>query len=219
VSPSRPLARRAARGAGIAGVFLALVAVRVVLASSAELSEGDRFRAAGEPDAAVVHYRRAARWYVPGSPTVVAALDHIAAIARRAEREGDPERALGAYRAIRGAILSTRSFYTPHRDRLEAANRRIAALVAAQEPAPIDAAKSEEERRREHLALLSAPVGPSVPFTLLLLIGFFTWVVGAFRLASRGFDEEDRLVRAEALRWGGLAGGGFLLFVLGMAFA
>lgn len=219
MSAPRPGTRRAARALSLVGAFLALVTLRVVVASRSELAEGDRLRAAGELDAAVVHYRRAARWYAPASPYVSRALDRMAAIGRRAEAEGDADLALVTERAIRAAILSTRSFYTPHRERLDAANRRIATLVAALPAPAVDAGKSEAEIREAHLALLQAPIGPALGGTLLLLVGFFAWVAGAFLLAARGFDEEDRLVRSEAGRWGALVAGGFLLFVVGLALA
>jgi len=54
---------------------------------------------------------------------------------------------------------------------------------------------------------------------LMALLGFGLWVGGAFTFASRGIDEDDRLVRPLALRWGLVVLAGFLLFSLGLAFA
>jgi hypothetical protein len=130
--------------AAIAGVVLVVLAVRVVTSSRAELEQGNRMRAAGQPEAAVVHYRRAARWYAPGSPYGVEALSRLGEIGREAEEAEDEELALSAWRAVRAAILSTRSFYTPERRRLEAANARIADLMASLPPPPIDARKSRD---------------------------------------------------------------------------
>lgn len=212
-------ARLGGRVLAVAGVILAVVAVRVVTSSRAEMAEADRLRARGDLDGAVVHYRRAARWYAPGNPYSSAALTELGEIGRDAERRGATEAALAAYRAIRAAIMSTRSFYTPHRDRLEAANERIAELMASLPPPPIDAGKSRAELRAEHLALLSADDRPSVPWTIVLLLGFFGWVGGAFVFVTRAVDEEDRLVGAEARRWGTVVVVGLGLFVLGMALA
>ena len=50
---------------GVAGVALALVAVRVVLSSERELAEGEQLLSRGDRDQAIVHLRRAARWYAP----------------------------------------------------------------------------------------------------------------------------------------------------------
>jgi hypothetical protein len=170
-------------------------------------------------ETAIVHYRRAARWYAPGSPYHVEALAKLGAIAGKAEQTGDRELALSAYRAIRGAIMSTRSFYVPERVRLEAANQRIAALMAELPAPPMDAGKSREQLRREHLALLQQDPGPDVLWTLVLLVGFFSWVLGAFAFTQRAIDDEDRFVGREALRWGAVIVVGFGLFVLGMSLA
>jgi hypothetical protein len=212
--------RRGARIGGFLGVVLAVLAVRALVASHGELGRAHALAEEGEVDASIVHYRRAARWYVPASPHVPEALDALARIGAGAERDGDTERALFAWRSIRGAILSTRSFYLPHRGRLEEADARIAELMASEEPPPIDAGKAREALRAEHLRLLhDARHRPHVGWTLLLLVGFFAWVGGAFAFASRAFDEEDRLIGAQAWRWGGVIAAGLCLWIVGMALA
>lgn len=212
-------ARTAAKVAAVAGVILVVLAVRVVTSSKAELDEGDELRESGDRVAAVACYRRAARWYAPGNPYSADALARLARIGTEAEDEGDVQLALSAWRAIRAAIESTRSFYTPHTDRLAAANARIADLMASQTPPPIDAGKSREQLRREHLALLNASTRPNIGWTIVLLLGFAAWVGGAFAFVTRAVDDEDRLVPRLARRWGTVVVVGFGLFVLGMALA
>jgi hypothetical protein len=211
--------RKVGRGACLAGIFLGVVAVRVVTSSRAELHAGDALRAAGDLDAAIPHYRRAARWYAPLSPYPVEAIESLAAIARDAEAAGERPRALAAWRAIRAAILSTRSAYVPHEDALRAADRRIAALMAAEEPPPIEAELSARERERHYLSLLERPPGPSRGWSALALLGFFLWVAAAFAFSHRAIDPDDRLVRREALRFSALWAVGFGLFCLGLALA
>ena len=203
----------------IAGVLFAMFVVRVVTSSAAELREGDRLNARHDREAAVVHYRRAARWYAPGSPYHVRALDHLGEIGAGAERDGDKELALSAYRAIRSAIMSTRSFYVPEQDLLHAANERIAELMAEQPAPPMDAGKSRAQLRAEHLALLEANHDPKLLWTLVLLFGFVAWVAGAFAFTSRAIDHDDRFVPREALRWGTVIVVGFGLFALGLSLA
>ncbi|MDH5493989.1 MAG: hypothetical protein OEY14_18710 [Myxococcales bacterium] len=219
VASPRLWLRRGARGLAFAGLILSLITLRVLVASHSELQEAERLLAAADPDAAIVHYRRAARWYAPGSPYPSRALDRLAQLARQAEEASDEERALAAWRSIRASILSTRSFYIPNGERLREADARIAALMAELPAPPIDAGKSRAQLEAEHLELLSAPVGPSVGWTLLLLLGFFGWVGGGFAFAARAFDAEDRLLRGPALRWGGLILAGFALFALGLLMA
>jgi tetratricopeptide (TPR) repeat protein len=211
--------RGLSRAALIAALLFAAIAVRVIAGAKAELEVAAKHAQEGDTDAALVHYRRAARWYAPMSPYHVHALAALGKIGADAEQQGDVERALAAYRAVRSAILSTRSFYVPEEARLNAANTRIAALMAGLPPPQMDAGKSREQLEREHLALLERDPDPKITWTVLLLLGFAAWVAGAFAFSMRAIDAEDRFVRAEAMRWGAVIVVGFALFVLGMAMA
>jgi hypothetical protein len=204
------------RWAGVAGLLLAVLVLRVVTAAAAELKTADGYRQAGDLEAAIVHYRRAARWYAPGSPFHTQALAKLGAIGTAADARGDGALALSAYRAVRGAIMATRSFYVTEPKRLAAADERIASLMAAQPATPGDAGKSRATLRREHLALLSRDPAPRLGWTLLLLVGFATWVSSTFAFSLRAVDAADRFVPGEARRWGVLIVVGFGLFVLGM---
>jgi hypothetical protein len=212
-------ARTAVRVLIVAGLVLGSFTLRVVTSSASELHAGDEYREHGQLDAAVVHYRRAARWYAPGSPFHVEALGKLGRIGADAEQRGDVELALAAYRAVRAAIMSTRSFYVPEPERLRAADERIASLMAGLPPPAMDAGKSREQLRKEHLALLQADPGPSVLWSLVLLAGFAVWISAAFAFTLRAVDEHDRFVRREVRRWGTLIVVGFGLFVLGMSLA
>lgn len=200
-------------------LLLAALAFRVVISARAELAEADRLLASSDVDASILHYRRAARWYAPGSPYHVTALSRLAQLGAQAELRGETERALTAYRAMRSAIMAARSFYIPESARLHAANRKIAALMAQQPLPAVDAGKSRQQVRDEHLALLETNRDPKIWWTWVLLLGFFGWVAGAYIFTIRAIDEHDRLVPREALRWGAVIAVGFGLFVLGMALA
>lgn len=200
--------RPALRGLAALGVLLAVLGVRVVTGSRAELSRGESLEATGDLDAAILAYRRAARLYAPGNPYSAAALGRLAAIGARAEREGATELALAAYRSIRGGILATESFYVPHRATLARADERIAAL-----------SHSDPRDRRAALEELRAPRRPHVGWTLLLLGGWLAWTIGAFAFAQKALDEEDRVVGPAARLWGTVIVLGFGLFVIGMALA
>ena len=212
-------ATRTARGFGIAAVLLSVLLLRVLSSARQELHEADALLAQSDVDGAIVHYRRAARWYAPGSPYHVEALERLGQIAREAEAKTDIELALRAERAIRAAILATRSFYVPEQARLRSADEHIAMLMAEQPPPGMDAGKSKAQLRAEHLALLEHDPSPSVLWTFVLLIGFASWVSAAFVFSVRAIDEQDRWVPEQAKKWGAVILVGFGLFVLGMALA
>lgn len=204
-------------GLAIGGVVLGIVALRVVLASRQAWLEGERHRAAGQLEMAVTSYRRAARWYTPANIYNGRALDALETIARQAAARGEHDEALHAWRSIRAAILASRSFYVPHRDRLDRADRAIATEMAAAEALPIDAGKGTPAVREEHLRLLqSATERRPVFWSFLALAGFATWVSGAFAFALRAIDDDERLISSEARRSGTVFIAGLALFTLGL---
>src|SRR5690606_36113440 len=179
--------------------------------------------ASGQSEEAIRWWRRAARWYVPLSPHVGTAYDRLEELGAAAERDGDLDLALAAWRGVRGSILATRSFYTPHEERLEPANRRVAALmarVAAASPADPLAAAAEEQSPAEiealHRELLARDEAPSVGWTALALLGFLLWIGGGVLFALRGVSAEDRLVARPAITAGVAVVAGLLVWMLGL---
>ncbi len=215
----RPWASRALRALGVAGVLLSLLALRVVAASAEELRQARHLEDGGHLAEAIAHHRRAARWYAPGNPYAEEALARLETIGLRAEDAGDVDLALAAHRSIRGAVLGARSFFTPHAARLARADARIAALMGALPPPPLDAARSVEERTALHLSLLQHTPRPSVPWALLALAGLAGWIGAAFAFVTRALDEDDQLVPTEARLWGAVWIVSFGLFLLGLALA
>lgn len=211
--------KRIARGAAIALAFVAVIAFRVVYASASELALGDAALEREDREVAAAHYRRAVRWYAPLSPYPGRAIDRLERLAELAEREGDPAFALACHRSIRAGIMSTRSTYTPHGDALDRANRAIARLMTAGPRPPMDAARDRASLEAEHLRLLERTPRPSLFFVVLALLGFATWVSAAFAFGERAIDEDDRIIRRQALLVGAVFALGFVLFVVGLRFA
>ncbi len=216
----RPLLRRAVLPAVVVLAGLGLLTGRVLVSSRAELGEGRAALARGDREAAVVHLRRAAHWYAPGSPFVTEALDELRHVARQAEMEGQEELALAAYRAIRTSCIGTRSFYTPHEDRLREANRRIAALMARASPRPpMDRGKTAAQLGREHYELLDRLEAPNPFWSALAGLAFLGWIVAAFAFVFRGLDAELRLRKRPALLWAGLTALGLALWAVSLLLA
>lgn len=211
---------RVKRTMAVIGVVLALclgvVVTRAIWEGRSALATGDSAQAAGDRREAIAQWRRAARWYVPGAPHVGRAYDRLENLALVAEREGDLDTALRAWRGVRGSILATRSFYTPFSDRLEPANRNIARLMASVEGAQADPARSEAERAEWHYDLLARNEAPSVAWTLFAMLGMAIWLGGGLLFALRGLSGEDRLNGRVAVISGALVASGLLLWMLGL---
>jgi hypothetical protein len=208
--------RTLAIGAIVAGLCLGVVVTRAVWEGRAALRAGDAALADGDPHEAVAWYRRAARWYVPLAPHVGDAYDRLEDLAEAAEGSGDVELALAAWRAVRGSILATRSVYTPHADRLDPANQRIAALMARVEGPQADPGKSEAQRRDWHYALLARDEAPSVPWSIVALLGFAMWLGGGVLFAARGVTAEDALAARPAALAAALVAVGLVVWMLGL---
>jgi hypothetical protein len=225
--------RRLVWAAVLALMCLGAVLSRVFVDGTAALREGDAAhraaeaaRAAGQADEAraaeelaIDRWRRAARWYAPGAPHVGAAYRRLEALAAAAEAAGDRELALMAWRGVRSSALATRSFYTPHAEARARADARIAALMAALEDPAVAPGQDEAARRAWHLALLARDEAPSVVWSVLALVGFFTWVGGGCWFAWRGVAADDRLDRRQAQVAGVLVVVGLGLWVVALYLA
>jgi hypothetical protein len=199
---------------------LGVVVTRAIVEGRRALSAGDDALVDGDTDEAIAQWRRAARWYVPLAPHVGDAYDRLEQLARDAEARGDRDTALAAWEGIRGSIKATRSFYTPHSDRLEPANRRIAALRAATpEDARAAPDQTEAQRTAWHYDLLARDDGPSLGWSILALLGFATWIGGGLLFALRGITPEDRLVRRTAAIAGIAVAAGLLVWMTGLYYA
>ncbi len=211
--------RNVAIAAALVLGFVAIIASRAVWQGRSALARGDKAAVEGRTDEAISHWRRAARWYLPLAPHVESAYARLEKTATATEEAGDSATALIAWRGIRSSALATRSFFIPHSDRLRIANQRIAAMMAALEGPAADPTKSETERANWHLELLERPVGPSVVFSVIALLGFALWIGAAILFCWLGFDDKDRLNRPLALMAGLLFAAGLVTWLIGLSLA
>jgi hypothetical protein len=223
-SATQPLAAgppRLGRWLLVAGLALAVVTGRVLHDSWSSLRAGQAAQASGPEHraAAIRHYLRAARMYLPGSPFVSRALDHLTTIANQGAQAGDRQGEREALEAIRSALLGARSLYTPHGDRLLAVDERLAVIYASIEDPAVAPGASFEERAAWHRQRLAVRPGPAVPATLAALGGMALWLGAVVVFIRRGLDRTLRLERRWAL---GAAIGfaiGLTLFVAGLRLA
>lgn len=196
--------RRPAIVLGAAVAVLVPVAARVVVEGRAELAAADEARAQGDVDGELEHLGRALRWRMPGSGHDEEALARLWALAQAQEARGAEGRdaALAGYRELRAGLLATRAWGIPHRERWEAANARIAALMAATEGEIGTDLSGTGDPEAHHLALLSKEPGPDPLRGNLAAAAFAGWVACTAGLLLRGLGPRGRLHARPALRWG-----------------
>lgn len=94
--------------------------------------KGEKALAARDWIAAIAGYESAIHMYTPGSSRVEEAAAKLWGIGEGFERQGDPERALIAYRALRSSFYSTRGLYQPGKEWIARCDERIAFLTQRQ---------------------------------------------------------------------------------------
>lgn len=223
--PERTRTRRALPFVLAALTLVAALAGRGIVEGTASMRRSDDLLAEGDADGAIAQALRAGRWYVPFAPHVTRAYDRLRAIALRAELAGDEETALLAWQAVRGAARSTRTLWTPFRDRLAEADDHIATLLAAKPPPGVDRDTPRELLVREHRALLAEETSARPWSIVALYLGLGAFLVGTWRTTatfdprrpmkpSRFGIASERTERA--ISYGALAAVGLVAFVIAL---
>lgn len=153
---------------------------------------------------AAAHYERSIQWHIPGLHLQERAAEGLWKAAKTHESQNDLENALNAYRLLRGAFYSTRSFYTPGKKWILKCNEKIAALTAGgPATSESDRSKSYEERLAENLKLLAAEKPPRPLWAMLAVCGFFGWIACTVFLIIFGIKKSGEIQTRPALLWGG----------------
>ncbi|MEE2756438.1 MAG: hypothetical protein VYA30_07240 [Myxococcota bacterium] len=177
---------------GICFIILGLWG-RTWWSSRAELTRAVALERAGKIEQAIEHYQYAARWYSPLAKAPEEARAALQRIAADAERKGNLDVALKAYRRLRGAILSTRGMTNPGLNLLSSTNKAIAGLMAKQQFRLADASsagRTEAELEAHHLRLLALDPIPGFGWSALIVLSFLGWISGVFYVIRRGLNED-----------------------------
>ncbi|MEI8257543.1 MAG: hypothetical protein WCJ30_17860 [Deltaproteobacteria bacterium] len=209
--------RRVAPWSLVALLLLAVASGRVLIDGSSELRAGDAAQSRGDLGDAIRRWRRAAHWYLPGSPFCARAYDRLEAAALAAEAQGRGDQAFSAWRAVRASALSTRWLVIPQRDRLERANRHIAALLAEMPQPPEDRERERARVREDHLSRLNEDHAPEPAWVVMLAAGFAAWFGAAVWAARRGWNAKDEAQTRTLVLAGAMLVVGMALFLLGVA--
>lgn len=212
-----PAVRRLAPWALVAMFLVAVASGRVLLEGASELRAGDAAQSRGDPGDAIRRWRRAAHWYLPGSPFCTRAYARLEAAALAAEASGRGDLAFSAWRAIRASALSTRWLVIPQRERLERANRHLAALLSEMPQPPEDRDRDRARVREDHLARLNEDHAPEPAWVVTLAVGLAMWLGAAVWAARRGWNARDEAQRRTLAIAGAVLVLGMALFLLGVA--
>lgn len=200
----------------VIAAVITLLVVRGMFEGRAAMRRAFAFNAQGNVEGAMAHALRATKWYVPLASHPREGYDLLRTIARRAESVGDIETALLGWQAIRAGTHASRSLYTPFDDRAREADAQIAVLLAARSQPGIDRDKPREKIVQEHRMDLARAEGPNALVVVVLYVGLFVGLFGAYRAMESGTADvdSDRRRRLTALA---LAGFGLLTVVLAFA--
>jgi hypothetical protein len=185
-----------------------------------ELELARQAEVSGDLSSAVEHFQYAARWYLPGADAPVNAVDALWRIGQTSEQGGNDALALKAYRRMRGAILATRSLYSPFGRRLDAVNDRIANLTADEQlrlGQPTIRDRSRAQLVSDHRSLLEDDPTPSAIWSLLVVLAFLGWVGGSLGTIFRGLDRDAKLVQSSFRNWLGFTVVSFAFWLLALS--
>lgn len=110
-------------------LMLLVIVSNVRWRQQAQFQAGERGALAGDFMAALTGYESAVRMYLPFSKTVETASARIWAMGETAEKKGDIERALIAYRSLRSALYGVGWLKQPGKEWIARCDLKIAALT------------------------------------------------------------------------------------------
>lgn len=119
------------------GAVIAALCIMLMLAGTwwrmhAQFNLGEEALRRGDFTGAVAGYESALHMYIPFHPVIELAAGRLWGIAEANERQGDVNRALIAYRALRSSFYADHWLVTPGKEWIARCDSRIAALVPMQ---------------------------------------------------------------------------------------
>src|SRR5215813_12205742 len=193
-----------------------MLLMKTIYRAKQEFVYGEQAFTHGEYEAAITHYERTIKWYIPLSTAVQRAVERLWQLGTEAEARGNWRLALEAYQTLRSSLYAVQSFYIPYQSWIPKSEARIAPLLAK--------TKAGEEPNEDQLAQntarfamqLQRHVGPHLGWSILLEIGFLGWVGATVCLIWYVVDEAGNFVRRQGLLWGSLIAIFFALWLIGM---
>ncbi len=121
----------------INGIFIVAISLLLFVAGTwwrmqAQFALGNEAFSKGDFPGAVAGYESAIHMYIPFHPTIEQSARQLWSLGEINERQGDINRALIAYRALRSSFYAARWLVTPGTDWIARCDARIAALTPFQ---------------------------------------------------------------------------------------
>lgn len=121
-------------------VFIAVVSILLFAGATqfrqwSQYNRGEEALAAGDHINAVAGFESAIHMYTPFSPLVGRSAQKLWAIGRDLEKQGESEKALIAYRALRSAFYSTHGLSRPGMNWIALCDEKIKLLAKPVQPA------------------------------------------------------------------------------------
>jgi tetratricopeptide (TPR) repeat protein len=119
------------------GIVIIMVSLVMFFASTwwrlnSQFNRGEAAFLRGDFTAAVAGFESALHMYIPFHPTIDRAAEKLWQIGEINERQGDVNRALISYRALRSSFYADHWLVTPGRDWIEKCDKKIASLIPLQ---------------------------------------------------------------------------------------
>jgi len=116
------------------GIVITMVGLLMVLGSvwwrmNSQFSQGEAAFSRGDFPGAVAGFESALHMYIPYHPIIEKAAERLWQIGETNERQGDINRALIAYRALRSSFYADHWLVTPGANWIEKCDKKIAALI------------------------------------------------------------------------------------------
>ena len=199
---------------GLIVIALILVWSRAFLGSVQAYHKGETFLEERQYVRAVTFFDRSIHWYTPFNPFVEKSAERLWEIGEQAEKEGDIQLALIAYRTIRNGFYGASHFAIPGKGWIKKSDEKIGALTKKKR----EEVSKDSTSLKEVLLEEQKNTSPVVLWTIVLEVGFLGWIGSfiGFIMSRMRQKKEDDYRASSGFLWLILTVCFFGLWIIGM---
>lgn len=200
----------------LVAIGLIMVWARAFYGSMKAYQRGEMYLEEEQYVRAVTFFDRSMHWYTPFNPYVRKSAERLWGIGEFAEKEGDLQLALMAYRTIRHGFYGASHFMTPGMAWINRSEGKIDTLLGLEKRG--EQVPDETLTLREKILEDQKSSSPSVLWTTVLEIGFLGWIssIICLILFTFGRKKGDSYRTSLTFLWITLAVLFFVLWIIGM---